>query len=97
MSEEGRAFLSLWHGVIHRQRTMYEVAEEVCQAREVTLVELRGLSRVARIATARAEFMALAYAETKQSLPAIGRWLGGRHHTTILHGIRAHERRAAFA
>ncbi len=29
----------------------------------------------------------------KFSLPQIGAWLGGRHHTTILHAIRAHEKR----
>lgn len=30
---------------------------------------------------------------TKLSLPAIGRVLGGRDHTTVLHGCRQHERR----
>jgi chromosomal replication initiation ATPase DnaA len=29
----------------------------------------------------------------KFSLPQIGAWLGGRHHTTILHAVRAHEKR----
>jgi chromosomal replication initiation ATPase DnaA len=29
------------------------------------------------------------------SLPAIGRFLGGKHHTTIMHGIRQHELKKA--
>jgi chromosomal replication initiation ATPase DnaA len=31
--------------------------------------------------------------ETRYSLSQIGTWLGGRDHTTILHAIRAHEKR----
>jgi chromosomal replication initiation ATPase DnaA len=30
--------------------------------------------------------------ETGASLNQIGRQLGGRHHTTVLHGIRAYEK-----
>lgn len=33
--------------------------------------------------------------ETPLSLPEIGRRLGGRHHATIIHGIRAHVSRMA--
>lgn len=96
----GRTFLSLWHGQLpwpEPHRTMCEIALEVCQARGVTLDDLRGRSKAKAVAWPRQEFMALAYAQAGQSLPAIGRWLDGRDHTTVMQGIRRHERRAAFA
>ena len=37
--------------------------------------------------------MRIARILTDDSLPAIGRAFGGRHHTTVLHGIRASEDR----
>jgi chromosomal replication initiation ATPase DnaA len=77
--------------------TMCGIARQVCEAHGLSLKELRGRCKDRYVAWPRQAFMAIAYAETDQSLPAIGRWLGGRHHTTILLGIRAHDRRAAFA
>ena len=34
-----------------------------------------------------------AFGNPRFSLPQIGTWLGGRDHTTIIHAIRAHEKR----
>lgn len=56
--------------------------------------DLRGPSRQRYIAHARQEFMYLAN-KAGRSLPQIGLFLGGRHHTTVLHGVRAHEGRTA--
>lgn len=49
------------------------------------------------VAWPRQHLMAALYATGRYSLPAIGAFLGGRDHTTILHGIRAHARRMAAA
>lgn len=44
---------------------------------------------------ARQRFMRLAYEAGLGSTPQIGRFLGGRDHTTVLHGIRRDRERAA--
>ena len=31
--------------------------------------------------------------EPRFSFPQIGRWMGGLHHTTIIHAVREHEKR----
>ena len=59
----------------------------------VTVDDLRGKSRNHQIAWARQVAMYLLREETDASLFAIGRQLGGRDHTTIMHGIRMHEER----
>lgn len=68
-----------------------KIATEIAVARGFTLADMQGPSHRKRISHCRQEVM---YA-LKQglSLEQIGRYLGGRHHTTILHGIRAHAER----
>jgi hypothetical protein len=58
--------------------------------------DMRSDTRSAPIAYARHVAMYLARKLTTKSLPAIGRVLGGRDHTTILHGIRKIERQIAI-
>ncbi len=41
--------------------------------------------------------MARVRAETAYSTTQIGRFLSGRDHTTVIHGARAHVRRAVVA
>lgn len=53
-----------------------------------TIMELRGLRRFKKIARARQLFYALAKELTGQSYPVIGRALGNRDHSTVLHGVR---------
>ena len=74
--------------------SMRSVAEDVCAEYGLTLTELRGRSRVFRVAHPRQDFMARAYDLPHTSLPMIGRWLGGRDHSTIHSGIKAHEARS---
>jgi chromosomal replication initiation ATPase DnaA len=58
------------------------------------LSDLRGASRAQGIVIARHHAIWLIKNTFKYlSLPAIGRMFGGRDHTTILHAIKAHERR----
>ncbi len=52
----------------------------------VTCEDLRGSSRVARVAEPRQVAMFLMRAESEASYPLIGTTLGGRDHTTILYG-----------
>lgn len=73
--------------------TMREIAIRVAEAHGLTLADLRGPSRQRHIAWPRHEAFALVRDNTAQSLPQIGRYFGDRDHTTVLWGIRGHERR----
>jgi chromosomal replication initiator protein len=61
--------------------------------------EILGTSRLRCIAWARQDFMwrarqvRKANGEELYSLPRIGQFLGGKDHTTVLHGVRAHAKR----
>lgn len=77
-----------------RQPTPWKrIVEEVCIAHQVSKPELLGSQRERRIVLARHEAMYRMKTETVMSLPQIGRRLGGKDHTTVLHGIRCHEAR----
>jgi chromosomal replication initiation ATPase DnaA len=58
----------------------------------IAVADLAGPSRRRTVALARAEAMYLARALTDRTLGRIGAGLGGRDHTTVLHGIRVIER-----
>jgi len=77
------------------RRTMADIIADVSRRTGVPVIEIRGLSRFKSISHARQIFMAEAYATGRFSLPQIGRFLGGRDHTTILSGIRRHAERTA--
>jgi chromosomal replication initiation ATPase DnaA len=84
------AVFSLWRP---RPRTMHDIAHEVCDRHGLTWDELTGARRRRREAWPRQEAMALMYDTGRFSLGQIGRVMGGRHHTTVLLGIRAHRAR----
>lgn len=67
--------------------TIPEVLEAVAQSFRLTQQDLAGRSRKREISTPRQVAMYLLREETGASLVDIGRTLGGRDHTTILHGI----------
>lgn len=70
------------------------IVKLVCDLRDVDYSEIMGQSRVRHIAHARQEVMWMLRAmEPQPSLPRIGRWIGGRDHTTCLHAIRTHQAR----
>ncbi|MBI1682359.1 helix-turn-helix domain-containing protein [Caulobacter hibisci] len=87
---------SLWKGSITGvgRITMPIVLEAVSGAYGVSVEELRGPKRQRRISLARQHAMWLMNGLPHLSLPMIGRFLN-RDHTTVLFGIRAHERRVA--
>lgn len=69
------------------------IVEQVCIAHQVTRSELLGAQRSKKITAARHEAMYRMKTETTLSLPQIGQRLGGKDHTTVLHGVRRHEAR----
>lgn len=73
--------------IIHRVATKYGM----------TTADLIGPARSRWFAYARQEAMYRIRQERGLSLPQIGAILGGRDHTTVLHGIRCHADRAAWA
>lgn len=66
------------------------IITEVCAKHSVTRAELIGQQRSRPIAIARQEAAYRLKTETTMSLPQIGRRLGGRDHTTIIHSVRRH-------
>jgi chromosomal replication initiator protein len=70
-----------------------QILKEVSQAYGVTINDLRGDSRLRHIARPRQIAYVRLRDETDLSLPAIGRIMGNRDHTTILYGIRETRKR----
>jgi len=71
------------------------IAHEVARLRQVDYHDLVSERRTRKLVKPRHEAMYLAKRLTPASVPAIGRRLGGRDHTTVLHGIRNVEMRIA--
>jgi chromosomal replication initiator protein len=65
------------------------VATDVAVCHGLTLAELRGPSCVRKLSRARQAAYAALKAEG-YSTTQIGRWLGGRDHSTVVSGIKAH-------
>lgn len=70
--------------------SMHSILEEVASKHKVTLHMIRCKQRTQWIADIRQEFYYRAAAETVRSYPEIGRFCGGRDHTTILYGVSAY-------
>lgn len=69
------------------------IISEVCEKYGIDWVELASHRRSGDVVVARHEAMFRMRHETTMSLPAIGRKLGGRDHTTVLYGISRHQER----
>ena len=80
--------------IVRRRRTqappvtLERVMQTVAQRLGLSVRELRGPRRARPLAYARHLVAYLAHEYANFSLPAIGRALGGRDHTTILHSVR---------
>jgi chromosomal replication initiation ATPase DnaA len=78
--------------------TMLEIAQDVAAAYGLRhWTALRNHLRRHDICRPRQEAMARCAKETGQNLQAIGRFFGGFDHTTVMHAIRAVEKREAKA
>ncbi len=78
---------ALLEAAIHRPRlTPAEVIEAVARFYEIEVQALTGRSRAREVVLPRQVAMFLIRHETDASLPQIGEALGGRDHTTVMHG-----------
>lgn len=75
--------------------TAQKIARSIAKAYGYTLKELVSSRRNHHLARARQHAMWEIRRNTTLSLPHIGKILGGRDHTTIIHGLRQHEKRMA--
>ncbi|MEY4932683.1 MAG: hypothetical protein RLZZ403_1003 [Pseudomonadota bacterium] len=73
----------------HWRDILVEVSEEY----GISIEAIQSGKRPTRIVAARQAACYRMRAESQMSLPQIGRVLGGRDHTTVLHGCKAHARR----
>ena len=73
------------------QTTLRAIAARTARQFALAVADLRGPSRRQNVVTARAVAVYLARQLTSQSLAAVGRYFGGRDHTTVLHGCRRAE------
>lgn len=89
--------LSLWRGKVGTpgRWLMPEIIELVAEAYDLKVDDLLGHCRERRLAWPRQHAMWLMSQQAHLSLPMIGRFLGGRDHTTVLHGIKRHQDRLA--
>ncbi|MCA0358715.1 MAG: hypothetical protein LCH78_18025 [Proteobacteria bacterium] len=87
--------MSLWRGPVKRRISMPEIANLIASTYGVSVANLVGPARHKAISHARQHAMWLMHQQPHLSMPQIGKFLGGRDHTTILHGIRRYEQRMA--
>lgn len=88
--EDVRRYFSRRQGP--RQPELREIAMETARSFSLKVMELRGPSRARTVVTARDVAMYVARRLTQNSLQQIGRYFGGRDHTTVLHGCRKTEK-----
>lgn len=83
-----RDWLNLASATSLKRPTWRDILTTVVDATGITAGELLGQCRVARIARPRQILFWLLRRHAGLSLPAIGRRIGDRDHTTVLHGCR---------
>ena len=77
-----------------RKISIQQIMDAVCAFYSVKLADLTGKRRHASIALPRQVCMHFARKYTRYSLEEIGVYLGGRDHSTVLHGVRNVDLRA---
>lgn len=85
----------LMHVVVPRgpKQIIRTIEKEICERENLTVSDLHGQRRTVRFVRARQEAIYRVSKATGWSLPRIGRHFGDRDHTTILHSIRAVQKR----
>lgn len=74
-----------------------QIVAEVCIKHRVSIAQVKGSSRLREVVTARFEAFYRISEELGYSLPMIGRAVGNRDHSGVLHGIRRHKARLEAA
>lgn len=91
-----RAAIARW---LYREQgkvlALRDVVAQVAAEFGVSVLDIKSERRGRHLCKARLKFYWRAARETKHSYPEIGRFCGGRDHTTVLYGIRVHEKRMA--
>lgn len=79
------------------RKSVIEIVSEVLRAHPgITVADLKGSRRNRRITLPRQIAMYEVYTQRKDmTLPAVGRWFGGKDHTTVLHAVRKMKARKA--
>ena len=68
------------------------IQHTVCRHYNISMADLFGQYKAASIVRARHLAMYLARIMTTRSMPEIGRFFGGKDHTTVLHAVRKFEK-----
>jgi chromosomal replication initiator protein len=68
--------------------TKTDIIDSFCKLEKVHIDELASKSRKGHLVKSRYQLMAILYEETKLNTTQIGKILGGRDHTTVLHGLK---------
>lgn len=92
--------LSLYRGALVRPITMKSILGEVAEAHDLEAETMR-FSKCSKhyISHPRQEFMwrcrqvKFASGKSRYSYPQIARFLGGMNHTSVMHGVKAFEKR----
>jgi chromosomal replication initiation ATPase DnaA len=79
-----------------QQQTMRSIAERIAADHQIEVADLRGPGRSKRISHIRQQAMA-EMLKAGFSTTQVGRFLGGRDHTTVVFGARQHAARSAEA
>lgn len=74
-----------------RVYSLAEIVKEVCQQFKVSRAFIESDRRKPEVVMPRQTAMMLAKHLTKRSLPQIGKYIGGRDHTTVLHACRKYQ------
>jgi hypothetical protein len=74
--------------------TLKQIESVVCERFRIAHWDLHNPTRARRVSIPRQAFFYLARELTPHSMPAIARWFGF-HHTTVIYGVGATERRLA--
>ena len=77
--------------------TVADIVRETAAKHRLTVAQLLGPCRERRYVWARQAAMFEAYVRCPHaSYPAIGRVMGGLHHTTVLHGVKSYCKRSGL-
>jgi chromosomal replication initiation ATPase DnaA len=83
-----------WKGVVIKSK-FQRIEERACKVFGVSMAALKSVRRHRKISDARQFVMYWAMRTTSLSSTQIGRLMGGRDHTTVLHGKQTYAKRRA--
>ena len=86
-----RMQLQIFRAVTPPPPTSKQIIEQVAKQFDLTVADIVGHSRRATVAYARQVAMVRMHLTGKYSLSEIGRRLGGKDHTTVLHAIKKYK------